>query len=171
MIWFTADHHFFHDNIIKYENRPFDTVSEMNRYMIEQWNEYIDEEDVVYVLGDFSFGKTGITKQLVDKLNGYKYFVIGSHDAGVGSMINRGFDGIFPEMAIIDINGTEVRMQHEPNYYDKGIYLCGHVHGKWKEMTNEMSGININVGVDVRDFRPVSLHQVVKWLCELGLIK
>ena len=57
MIFFTSDHHFYHSNIIKYCQRPFHSVEEMNEEMIRRWNSVVGVDDTVYYLGDFSLAK------------------------------------------------------------------------------------------------------------------
>ena len=52
MIYFIADTHFNHANIIKYCNRPFKNTDEMNKYIIRKWNSVVKETDTVYHLGD-----------------------------------------------------------------------------------------------------------------------
>lgn len=54
-VFFTADPHFGHTNIIRYENRPFASAEEMDQELIRRWNETVSPEDTVYLLGDFSF--------------------------------------------------------------------------------------------------------------------
>ena len=54
-IFFTSDTHFWHVNIIKYCNRPFETIEEMNETIIEKWNSKISKDDIVFNLGDFAF--------------------------------------------------------------------------------------------------------------------
>ena len=55
-VWFTSDTHFWHDNIIRFCNRPFESVVEMNEELIRRWNETVPADGVVFHLGDFSFG-------------------------------------------------------------------------------------------------------------------
>ena len=54
-IYVTSDLHFGHKNIIKYENRPFNNIEEMDKAIIDLWNETINDEDLIYILGDFSW--------------------------------------------------------------------------------------------------------------------
>jgi calcineurin-like phosphoesterase family protein len=49
-----ADTHFGHENIIKYESRPFKNTEEMNQALIKNWNSVVGEKDIVYFLGDFA---------------------------------------------------------------------------------------------------------------------
>lgn len=78
--WFTADLHLGHENIIRSCGRPFATVDEMNRTIIERWNERVDPQDTVWVLGDFAMGSIKDTLLLVDQLHGHKVLVAGNHD-------------------------------------------------------------------------------------------
>jgi calcineurin-like phosphoesterase family protein len=56
MIFFTADQHFHHQNIIKYCNRPFVWFNQMDDALIDNFNKVVTNDDIVYHLGDFSFG-------------------------------------------------------------------------------------------------------------------
>jgi hypothetical protein len=54
--WFTADFHFGHSNIIRYCNRPFGDVAEMDQAILERLNSLVRAHDVLYFLGDFCIG-------------------------------------------------------------------------------------------------------------------
>jgi len=77
-IFITADNHFFHKNIIRYCNRPFGSVEEMNEEMIRRWNSKVGKDDIVLHLGDFAF--RGRAKEIRDQLNGTIVIVRGNHD-------------------------------------------------------------------------------------------
>ena len=55
--WFLSETHFSRKNIIKDSNRPFETVEEMNRKLIENWNECVNYNDQVNFLGNFGQGE------------------------------------------------------------------------------------------------------------------
>ena len=79
-IFFTADHHFGHANIIKFTERPFTSLEEMNEELIKRWNEKVSTKDEVYHLGDLSLGNADFTKEVLDRLNGKIYLIKGNHD-------------------------------------------------------------------------------------------
>lgn len=79
-IFFTADHHFGHANIIRFTNRPFKDIDEMNEELIKRWNEKVGKEDFVYHLGDLSLGSPQKTKEILDELNGKIYLIKGNHE-------------------------------------------------------------------------------------------
>ena len=79
MIYFTADHHFDHQNILKYCARPFGGVNEMNEELVRRWNSVVTPEDTVYYLGDFSMAKRPV-EFFGQKLHGEKHLIAGNHD-------------------------------------------------------------------------------------------
>lgn len=55
-VWFTSDNHFNHENVIRYCNRPFSGVQDMNAAMIKNWNARVRPQDFIFCVGDFGFG-------------------------------------------------------------------------------------------------------------------
>ena len=73
-----SDTHFNHSRILEYCQRPFDNVEEMNEVIINNWNKVINEDDIVYVLGDFCFGNKTMLKEIVSSLKGRKILICGN---------------------------------------------------------------------------------------------
>jgi calcineurin-like phosphoesterase family protein len=69
-IWFTADHHFGHANILRYCKRPFADVEEMNAALVENWNRVVTKGDTVYHLGDLFLLPPVEATKLRARLNG-----------------------------------------------------------------------------------------------------
>lgn len=78
-IFFTSDLHFGHKNIIKFCNRPWETTEEMDEALIANWNSVVGEKDIVFDLGDFAFATNGRWKELIQRLNGKHYLILGNH--------------------------------------------------------------------------------------------
>ena len=78
-IYFIADTHFSGENIIRYENRPFQNIHEMDNEIIHKWNGVVKNDDIVYILGDFGADKNEHT--ILNQLNGKKYLIKGNHDS------------------------------------------------------------------------------------------
>lgn len=149
--FFTSDTHFNHANVMKYCARPFASVEEMNRVMIERWNAVVGPEDTVYHLGDFALGKASEWPAILRQLNGAKKILIhGNHDRSPRHMLEGGFNEVHEKL---EWNGW--MLQHHPIATNRKL-LCGHIHEKWTRI-----GWVINVGVDVWDFTPRTIEGIV----------
>ena len=81
MRYYIADLHFFHDALnTKMDKRGFESVEEMNEYMIRKWNNKVRPNDEVVILGDFSGGKAEETNRILERLHGRLYLIEGNHD-------------------------------------------------------------------------------------------
>lgn len=81
MRYYIADCHFFHEALNeKMDKRGFESVQAMNEYMIEKWNQKVRRNDEVVILGDFSWGNAEETNDLLDRLHGKLYMILGNHD-------------------------------------------------------------------------------------------
>ena len=79
-MFFMSDHHFGHKNIIKFCNRPFNDVEEMNEYMIAQHNSVVGPDDYCVFGGDISFAPASKANYHLSRMNGHKIFILGNHD-------------------------------------------------------------------------------------------
>ena len=77
MIYFTADTHFGHANIIKMCERPYSNVEAMNEAMIAAWNERVHGNDTVYIIGDMFF-RCADPESILKRLKGKKRLIVGN---------------------------------------------------------------------------------------------
>lgn len=171
MKYYTSDLHFNHASIIKYENRPFTDSKEMDRSLIEKWNSKVRGGDEVYVLGDFAFSNGIYANSLLHRLNGQKFMIIGNHDA---FLQDKTFDkNLFVwtrYYAKINDSGRKVILFHYPIAvwdcaHHGAIHLYGHVHSNTTghhPLLLKLPDTAINVGVDVNDYEPKTLDELIK---------
>lgn len=156
-----SDTHFGHENIIRYENRPFRNSNEMNRYIINKWNNVVSKNDLVYHLGDVSFMSRESTKNILNKLNGRIVLVAGNHDLKLLNWYrNLGrFEMVSPYPIIVDKFAI---LSHEPLYLQKdSVYanIYGHVHGddKYKTITRDSACVCL----ERWNYQPISLDFIL----------
>lgn len=162
-IYITSDQHFFHKNMIKYNycNRPYKNINEMHKALIENHNRAVSKNDVVYHLGDFAFArKDQIMKieKIVAQLNGTHHLILGNHDEGSPfTYVNMGFASVHTTLHV-----EEFLLMHDPAMAvavdSNQKVLCGHLH----ELTKFVNPYILNVGVDIWDYKPVSIDTVRK---------
>ena len=158
-VYFTADCHFDHTNIIKYCNRPFKNIKQMNETIIKRWNKIINKDDLVYHIGDFAFRGQLNARKFECILNGDIVHIQGNHD------LNNGIKTYITK-CMMYFGGKDVFVQHHPPEIIPvcDFCICGHIHEKWKFKIHKQH-LNIpiiNVGVDVNEFTPVSTESLLK---------
>lgn len=157
---FTADSHFGHRNILKYDKtrNHFTSLEEHDEHLIEQWNQTVGPGDTVYHLGDFTFSSDW--KKYYDRLKGNIHLILGNHD--------KKFPGGFASIQdVLYLKNENLFLSHYPHYswnksYHGVIHLFGHVHETFKFVPglDPMTNKNLNVGVTWHKFRPISLDEV-----------
>ncbi|MGI4814079.1 MAG: metallophosphoesterase [Janthinobacterium lividum] len=161
-IFFTSDLHFNHSNILKYDDRPYKTVDEMNEALIANHNAIVGKNDTVYNLGDFSMkGSPSAIADLRKRMNGNIFLLRGNHDR---QFPGEGF-GWVKDYHEMSIDGVNVVLSHYPfltwNGEHRGsIQLSGHTHSKEKVVRPNYKGIH--VGVTSWDYKPVSWYEIKK---------
>jgi len=126
--FYISDTHFGHKNVLKYDNRPYFTVAEMDADLIKRWNEAVKPTDTVYHLGDFSWLKPAEESAILQQLNGEKILIRGNHDYKPTA----DWKEVLPFAEITD-NGRRVVLSHFPiaafkNMEHGWYHLYGHIH-------------------------------------------
>ena len=176
--FYGADFHYGHFNCIRYDNRPFSSIEEMDETMIKEHNAVVTNEDTVIIAGDLSWYKEEETLKILDRLNGHKILVKGNHDR-VSPKIARKFDKVVEYLELVD-NGTKVVISHYPMPFWNGqfrdtVHLYGHVHNSHqhnyclsirKELAQlqdiPMRMYNIGVMMPYMNYRPRTLEEILE---------
>jgi calcineurin-like phosphoesterase family protein len=159
-VHFTSDQHFGHAAARSFYRRPFVSAAEMDQQMIDRWNSAVKPGDEVWHLGDFAVRQSvDRVNHLLGALHGLKHLIAGNNDDG-------GVKGCplwhsVQQYAEVTVDGKELVLCHYPfrtwRNMDKGsINLHGHSHGRLKPLPRQY-----DVGVDVWDFRPVRIADVI----------
>lgn len=169
LIYAIGDHHFYHNNILFYTRKNFQTLEEMHSHMITSHNKVVKKDDIVLFLGDFSFKNSAISS-LLNELNGHKYLILGNHDSKdlMKHYYRFGFEDVF----LTPVRLHDVYVSHEPLMKDqrsdlqfqmicdefkqctKGVNYHGHVHDtddfhsdRYRNMTCEaLNYIPVKIG-------------------------
>ena len=152
--FFTSDTHYGHEKVIDYCERPFRNLTHMDNTLIKNHNSIVSPDDTVYFLGDFCFKDYKLYKR---RLNGNFIFIRGNHDRN-----NKVPTKILS--AVVKHGGKVIYLVHDPIdiVEDVEMNLVGHVHKLWK-FKKSLKGIPmINVGVDVWDYKPITIEQIMK---------
>ena len=181
MIYYIADNHFGHKNVIRFDNRPFADTVLMDEVLVHNWNERVTEDDTVYILGDCFWKNEENSVKLIQRLKGHKHLIRGNHDRVHGRL--RFYYESIEHYAEINDNDRLVILCHYPipfykNQHYGAVMLYGHVHRtKEYEYLTEMrkaikanatgygtpSGNFINVGcmMPYMDYTPRTLAEII----------
>lgn len=195
--WFVSDLHFGHNAVIRYSNRPFKTLEEMEEKQIKRWNARVKPEDRVLVVGDFLLGcSKPRLREILSQLNGTKILIKGNHDLSSAEMITAGFafscDFMQLKIAneLVNISHYPYRMPkikrmffslmhkliprkfYKPRKFvfqkeDDGKFLI-HGHTHSKRRVN---GKQIHVGVDAWGYEPVPIGKIADIITQIKLGK
>lgn len=168
MKYYISDLHFFHENVLRFDSRPYSSIEEMNKNLVENWNDTIKQGDEIYFLGDFSFGKNPQTIDIIRNLSGIKYLVKGNHDGRYLKDIQfknlwNGIFDIFEVDDTVDNRPVHITLCHYPILSFKGRYrenffhFYGHIHNSKEEkltikFANEISSLEKETNSRAKSF-------------------
>ena len=172
MIYYTADLHLRHKNILHMCHRPFETLEEMHQVIQQNWNSVVSDSDDVYMIGDVCFGFNSEIAEYIRHLHGKKHLIVGNHDRKY--LENQKFRDLFDSIdnyLLIEDEGRKAVLFHYPilewDGYFKGWYhIYGHIHNNNANFANQLLTREefrnaFNAGIDLHDFTPQSLSQLI----------
>jgi calcineurin-like phosphoesterase family protein len=159
-VFFTADTHFGHGGALRLFRRPFASIHEMDEALIRRWNEQVGPADEVWHLGDFAVRRSAAEMtRILAALHGKVHLIAGNNDSPE-TVALRDLASV-RHYVELEMEGAHLVLCHYPfrswNRMARGaINLHGHCHGRLKRVPRQL-----DVGVDVWDFRPISLEEVL----------
>lgn len=182
-VFFTSDLHIGHENVIRFDNRNFANVEEMNSELVRRWNAKVKPGDIVYVLGDFIWKlQDDQVHKLLKKLNGQIILIKGNHDRFIKNAKTKSMLAGIKDMDDINVvlkdgSSRRVVVSHYfmPFYVGaryNGIHLYGHFHNS-KEHDDALEVIQFlrnkgyhieayNVGCMHWNYEPVTLDEILE---------
>lgn len=160
-MFFTSDTHFRHTNIIKYSNRPYANVQEMDEALIRNWNDKVGMNDTIYHLGDFTFSDDAAN--ILRRLNGKKHLILGNHDHN--PRLEHGWESINHYKEVYTHVGGKkkciILCHYGMRVWNKSHHgawmLYGHSHGT---LPDDPTLLSFDVGVDCWNYRPLHVSEV-----------
>ena len=164
-IWVISDTHFGHENIIKYCNRPFSSVYDMNETMVENWNKTVKDEDHVWHLGDVYFtggfqhedeNKSSVAWNFMKRLKGKKRLCLGNHDNGHNQLLLHFFEKIvlWRDWKELGLVMTHIPL-HLSNIKEGRTNIHGHIH-----QNKSPDGPYRNVSVEQINYTPINIEEL-----------
>lgn len=177
-IFFISDTHFGHANIIKFANRPFANVTEMDEALLSSWNETVGVGDIVYHLGDVYFDQGW---KSFDRVHGTVELIMGNHDHPWDKPIMNRVNKIHWWKKFVANELNPFVLTHAPlersqliNYHltsgpktddtkfkdepANPIYFTnvhGHIHDKYSP-----AGPYLNISVEQTDYKPIHIDEL-----------
>ena len=182
-VFFTADLHFGHENVIQFDNRPFESVEEMDTELMRRWNNKVEKNDLVYVLGDMIWKtKNDEAEAIIKSLNGQIILIKGNHDRFLSNAkAKKALAGLkdYDDITVKLTDGTDRRcilshyfMPFYNGHHYQAIHLHGHSHSTEEAKIefeiakdlNERGFSNeiYNVGCMYWNYEPVTLDEILK---------
>ena len=168
MVYFTADCHFDHANIIRFCDRPFSSVQEMNEVLIDNWNRKVTGNDTIYILGDLLY-RSADPEAILKRLHGKKHLIIGNHDNSWMKKVD--LNKYFLSTALMEetTDGRHIlTLCHYPlfswNHQSRSFMIHGHIHNDtdldfWPLLLTRDNVLN--AGMDINGFQPVTFDEML----------
>lgn len=166
-IFLTGDMHIGHKNVLKLSNRPFDSIEQHDKAIIDNYNRIVGKDDICYILGDISWNQSlNEYKRIFTQLNGYKYVILGNHDSKK-SLLRCEKEGIIigvSETKLIKYKNKFIYLSHLPcrewlGFFRGYYHAYGHTHANLPDYKQ-----STDIGVDCWEYEPVSIEEVLDYI-------
>lgn len=167
---YISDLHFGHDNVINFDHRPFSDVEEMDRALINFWNNRVQQDDHVYIIGDFCCRNERPEEWYLRQLKGHKHLIIGNHDQNLlKNEKAMSYLESADKMMLVKEEDLRFVLCHYPlaTWYRKEYgswHIYGHIHKNKDDVYQFMNQQEraLNAGCMLNHYTPVSLNELIR---------
>jgi calcineurin-like phosphoesterase family protein len=185
---FISDLHIGHENVLRFDQRPFENMFQMENVIIDNWNKNVKKHDRTYILGDTIWSpKFKDWKEFLDKLNGQKVLIVGNHDAKDQTLAKLKKENVildYKYMDVITVGNKKVILSHSPQpfyfkqYSPNVVHLYGHVHltpdydymkeiikhqeERFSESISKMHCYNVGCMCPEIDYTPRTIDEIIE---------
>lgn len=165
-----SDMHFFHKNILTFTRangeklRNFSDVETMNETIINNWNNVVSDQDLVYDLGDSVFGQNNL--HIISRLKGRKRLLLGNHDYAPITEYLKYYENVYANFELRPDKETRILLGHYPVHLDSivpryNFMVHGHIHSLQIDNPHYFCA-----SVEQIDYTPISVDEIVKIMKE-----
>ena len=170
MNYYIADTHFGHESVLRFDNRPFCSIEENDRTLIEYWNARVTNNDHIYIIGDFAYRNEKPEEWYLKRLSGKKHLIIGNHDQKLlkNEAAMKYFETVEKMMHVSD-GRHQICLCHYPlaewyGFYKGHYHIYGHIHNSENDIAQFMHSRKraLNAGCMVNGYMPVTFEELVQ---------
>ena len=170
MNFYISDLHFGHANVINFDHRPFSDRTEMDRVLIKFWNERVDANDDIFIVGDFCYRSEHPADWYLKRLKGHKHLIIGNHDKETleNETAMSYFESVDKMMHVVD-GDKHICLCHFPiaewnGYYKGHWHVYGHIHNRKNETYEFMRTKEraLNAAASINNYTPANINELIR---------
>ena len=167
---YISDLHFGHANVINFDHRPFSDIDDMDRMLVKFWNNRVQQDDHVYIIGDFCYRNERPEEWYLRQLKGHKHLIIGNHDQNlVKNDKAMSYLETVDKMMLVQEEDKRIVLCHYPlcDWYRKAsgsYHVYGHIH-QYKDDVYEFMKHQeraLNAGCMLNNYAPASLNELIR---------
>ena len=167
---YISDLHFGHANVINFDHRPFSDIDDMDRMLVKFWNNRVQQDDHVYIIGDFCYRNERPEEWYLRQLKGHKHLIIGNHDQNlVKNDKAMSYLETVDKMMLVQEEDKRIVLCHYPlcDWYRKAsgsYHVYGHIHQNKDDVYEFMKHQEraLNAGCMLNNYAPASLNELIR---------
>lgn len=171
---YISDTHFGHRHVIQFDRRPFADIEQMDHTIIALWNDRVQSDDDVWILGDFCYRSEKAPEWYLRQLKGHKHLIVGNHDKVTLESKNayqylESIDTMVNVKDHLKQENVQVILLHYPMaewpHIHRGAYhLFGHIHNRMDDTYYFMKEREraFNAGCMISNYAPASLREIIE---------